>query len=146
MTPAPAHWVVVDASVWVSRLVPHAVHHEVSRHWLERYTADGGRLVAPVILFIEVAGAIARRTGQPALAHRAVAQLWSIGALRVAPVDMAVGREATRLAADLRMRGADAIYAAVARRLRIPLVTWDAEQQQRAGVLIPTYTPAAIPC
>jgi predicted nucleic acid-binding protein len=43
------------------------------------------------------------------------------------------------------MRGADAIYAAVARRLRIPLVTWDAEQQQRAGTLIPTYTPAAIP-
>jgi predicted nucleic acid-binding protein len=87
------------------------------------------------------------RTGarQPALAHRAVAQLWGVGELRVAPVDMAVGREATRLAADLRMRGADAIYAAVARRLRIPLVTWDAEQQQRAGALIPTYTPAAIP-
>ncbi len=29
--------IVVDASVWVSRLVPQDVHHELTRQWLERY-------------------------------------------------------------------------------------------------------------
>lgn len=36
---------VVDASVVVSRLVPHDVHHEASRRWLSRHVAEGGLLV-----------------------------------------------------------------------------------------------------
>src|SRR5579883_745268 len=111
---APPTWAVVDASVWVSRLVPQDVHHDVSRRWLDRYIAAGGRLVAPIMLFIEVAGAIARRTGQPTLAHQAIAHLRTVTQLHIVPVDMVVGRNASHLAADLQLRGADAIYVAVA--------------------------------
>lgn len=138
-------WVVVDASVWVSRLVPHDVNHEASREWLDSYTASGGRLVAPIILLIEIAGAVARRTGQSALAYQAVTQVRLVPHLRVVPVDLLVGMQATRLAADLRLRGADAVYVAVAHRLHIPLVTWDVEQQTRAQPLIMTHTPTSIP-
>ena len=35
---------VVDASVWVSRLVPQDVHHEASRGWLAHHLARGGDL------------------------------------------------------------------------------------------------------
>jgi predicted nucleic acid-binding protein len=35
MTNTPATMVVVDASVWVSRLVPQDAHHEASKRWLE---------------------------------------------------------------------------------------------------------------
>jgi hypothetical protein len=38
---------VVDASVVVSRLVPHDIHHEASRRWLARHVASGGLVIAP---------------------------------------------------------------------------------------------------
>lgn len=41
---------VVDASVVVSRLVPHDVHHEASRRWLARHVAGGGLVIAPALL------------------------------------------------------------------------------------------------
>ncbi len=132
---------VVDASVWVSRLVPGDVHNKASRDWFERYTSVGGRLVSPVLLLTEVAGAIARRTGKPELAHQAVKRLLNIPSLRLVASDQQLGTAAARLAADLRLRGADAMYVAVAYRLNIPLVTWDREQLERTQNFIVAYTP-----
>ena len=51
---------VVDASVWVGRLVPQDAHFEASRRWLEAVVARGGRLISPILLLSEVSGAIAR--------------------------------------------------------------------------------------
>ena len=48
---------------------------------------------------------------------------------------------AAEVAADLRLRGADAVYVAAARLLRVPLVTWDREQQQRAGAVVVVQMP-----
>jgi predicted nucleic acid-binding protein len=133
--------IVVDASVWVSRLVPQDVYHVSSRRWLEQYTAGGGRSVAPVLLLAEVAGAIARRTGQTDLAHQAVNDLFRLRALRIVPIDRRLGRLAAQLAADLSLRGADATYVAIAQYLNIPLITWDGDQQAKAGKTIKVYTP-----
>jgi predicted nucleic acid-binding protein len=49
---------VVDASVVVSNLVPHDVHHAASRAWLTRHIGDGGLVVAPALLLPEIADAI----------------------------------------------------------------------------------------
>jgi len=132
---------VVDASVWVSRLVPQDVHHVQSRSWLEQYTADGNLLVAPVILLPEVAGAVARRTGLSELGQQAIQAILRIPGLRLVTLDSRLGLEAARLAADLRLRGADAVYVAVAHRLRLPLITWDEEQRLRAATAIVVRTP-----
>jgi len=127
---------VVDASVWVSRLVPADANHAASRAWLEGESAQGGLLVAPTILLPEVAGALARRTGLASAARRAVTQLLRVPVLRLVTVDHLLAREAATLGARLRLRGADAVYVAVARRLRLPLVTWDKEQEARARTVI----------
>ncbi len=132
---------VVDASVWVSRLVPQDAHHGASRRWLEARGAAGDLLVAPVLLLAEVAGAVARRTGAPELGHRAVEGLLRFPNLRLVSLDRRLGREMGRLAADLRLRGADAAYVAVAAHLGLPLVTWDQEQALRAASHIPVRTP-----
>lgn len=129
---------VVDASVWVSRLVPQDVHHPASRRWLE---AHADPLIAPILLLAEVAGAIARRTGAPELGRQAVETLTQLPNLRLVPLDPRLGLETARLAADLQLRGADAAYVAVAYHLHLPLVTWDREQADRAGPLIAVYTP-----
>jgi predicted nucleic acid-binding protein len=133
---------VVDASVWVSRLVPGDPSHATSRAWLEAQVARGDLLVSPALLLPEVAGALVRRTGLAVAARRAIAQLLRLPAVRLVAVDERVAREAGRLAARLRLRGADAVYVAVARLLRLPLVTLDHEQERRAGEAIVVRQPS----
>jgi predicted nucleic acid-binding protein len=132
---------VVDATVWVSLFAPQDVYHAASRRWLHQYTAGGGMLVEPAILLAEVAGAIASRTGQPALGRRAVTQLLAFPTLRLAPVDRQLGQAAADMAADLGLQGADAVYTALAAQLAIPLVTWDAEQIARVQTVIQASIP-----
>jgi predicted nucleic acid-binding protein len=132
---------VVDASVWVSRLVPQDKHHAASRLWLETFLAQEGRVAAPALLLPEIAGAISRRTGKPKLAHVAVGQLQRLTALRLVRLDRRLAESAARLAGDLSLRGADAVYVAIAHQLKIPLLTWDEEQHTRASPLIVVATP-----
>src|SRR5205823_9952586 len=79
----PRALMVVDASVVVSRLLPHDVHHEVSRRWLAQHVGDGGVVLAPTLLLAELAGAVARRTQPPRLARRAVAAGLPLPAVRL---------------------------------------------------------------
>lgn len=51
-------------------------------------------------------------------------------------------RRAAKLAAALRLRGADAVYVALALEYGATLVTWDAEMLQRAPAAMLTMTPA----
>ncbi len=125
----------------VSRLVPHDVHHEASRRWLTRHVDRGGLVIAPALLLLEVAGAVARRTGEPRLARRAVDAVLRVPGLRLVPVDDVLARMAARLAGRLRVRGADAIYIAAAAALRLPLVTWDIERRDRAARLVEVLVP-----
>lgn len=133
--------VVIDASVVVSWLVSYDVNHDASRLWIERYNTANGLLVAPALLMVEVAAAIARQTGQPVLAKAAIKNLYAIHTLRVVPVDSVLVRSAVNVAADLQLRAGDAIYVAVAHELKIPLLSWDKERLQRGGKLITTCTP-----
>jgi len=132
---------VVDASVWVSRLVPGDGHHASSRAWLERHVAAGGLIAAPVLLLAEVAGAISRRTGDATLARRAVTAILVVPTLRLVAVDQRLAHVAAQLAGDLGLRGADAMYAATAMELNVPLVTWDQGQLARAGQRIAAGSP-----
>ena len=132
---------VVDASVVVSHLVPHDMHHAASRAWLTRHVSDGGLVIAPALLLPEIAGAIARRTGVARLAERAVEAVLRLPTLRLVPVDGVLARSAAGLAGRLRLRGADAIYIATAATLRQPLVTWDVEQREGAARVIVVLAP-----
>jgi predicted nucleic acid-binding protein len=135
---------VVDASVWVSLFVPQDAHHAASRRWLQSYSAGGGILVEPAILLAEVGGAIARRTGQAALGRRAISQVLAFPTLRLTAVGRQLGLAAAHLAADHHLRGADAIYAALAQQLGIPLITWDSEQIARTHAILQAETPPTL--
>ena len=132
---------VVDASVWVSRLVPQDIQHAASRRWLEEQAAGGDLVISPTLLLAEVAGAISRRTRHGELAHQAVQVLLRLTELRLVPLDSRLGRMAAQLAAEIGLRGADAVYVATAHHLNVPLVTWDREQQVRADRLVAVQSP-----
>ena len=51
---------VVDASVWVSRVLAHDPDHERTVRWFDRQTTEGALHVAPMLLLAEVAGALAQ--------------------------------------------------------------------------------------
>jgi predicted nucleic acid-binding protein len=56
-------------------------------------------------------------------------------------IDQALVDEATDLASELSLRGADAYYVAVARTLGLALVTFDREQLSRAASVVLTIRP-----
>jgi predicted nucleic acid-binding protein len=61
--------------------------------------------------------------------------------MHLIPIDQPLVDEATRLAADLMLRGADSYYVAVAKMLNLPLVTFDKEQLSRTTTVITTIRP-----
>lgn len=128
--------IIIDASVWVSMLVPQDVHHEASRRWLEEQTETGQRLIEPVLMLTEVAGAISRRTGSSDMARSAIDKLMRIPLLHIVAIDHHLGQKATELAANLHLSGADAVYVAVAQKLGAPLASWDQEQLERANTVV----------
>jgi predicted nucleic acid-binding protein len=126
-------FVVVDASVWVVRLVQEDVFHELVRDWMTEKRKEGVEFLSPSLSLAEVAGAISRRTGDPSLGMRAIELIQHLPGLRLVEMDQPLMDEAASLAAELGLRGADSTYVAVAVRLDIPLVTLDVDQKERAA-------------
>jgi predicted nucleic acid-binding protein len=123
---------ILDASVWVSRLVSQDEFYAAVKSWMEKQRDAGVQFLSPSLLLPEVGGAIVRRTGDPALGKRAITQLENMPGLRLVEMDNELVHEAARLAAELGLRGADSVYVAVARQLNLPLVTFDVDQRERA--------------
>ena len=137
--------VVVDASVWVSWLITSDVNHESSLLWIVRYLDEGGLLVAPALMLIEVAAAISRQLRDSNLARETVKNLSDAREIRIDSMDTTLIWAAVEVATNLQLRAGDATYVALAHQLNIPLVSWDKEQLQRAGSLVATYTPGEYP-
>lgn len=123
--------VVVDASVFISLLVETDVHHKRCVTWLRGRLANGESLIAPSILLPEVGGAISRHTSDTN-GRSALITLRRVRTLRLVPVDAKLAALAADIAVDHGVRGADALYAAVATSLAIPLVTLDHDFQRVA--------------
>lgn len=132
---------VTDASVWVSRFLNDDAFHAASLRWLTEMIADERAVVAPASMLAEVAGAIARRTGKTQMGYEVVQRIRRVPSLQLVAIDPDLGNYAAEIASSYRLRGADAMYVAVAHRLQLPLVSWDREQLERAASLIRTSSP-----
>jgi predicted nucleic acid-binding protein len=132
---------VIDASVYVSRLQRAEVQHAESLRLFEAVTAQRVPVLCPDILLPEVAAALARGLDEAEFAYRAAVHLRALPGHRFIAVNGGLSRLAARLAAERRLRGCDAIYAALARREGAPLITWDEQQRQRAAAVVETLTP-----
>ncbi len=133
--------VVVDASVWVSRLLSQDPNNATATSWVGRHVRSGGILAAPTLFAIEVGASVSRRTKILTDAHAAVSQLYALPFVQLVPIDQDLVNEAADLAIDLGLRGADSLYVALARQLAIPLVSFDREQLTLPAHLIQTIRP-----
>ena len=133
---------VIDASVWVAALLTHDVHHADAAAFLNRLVENNISATTPLLALPEVAGAIARQSDDSVAAEDAArflaAQTW----LQSAPLDDALTKAATTVAARQRLRGADAVYVALAASDDGVLVTLEREMLKRAAPSVTAMSPA----
>lgn len=129
---------VIDASVWVSFYLPQDTNHPATTPFIRRVVQNRVLVFAPGLILVEIGAALARRVDQDT-ARRAVAQLRRLPYLRLASLDTLGVARATRTAIDCRLRGADAVYVALAQRLALPLVSWDSEHHTRRCIHYGVY-------
>jgi predicted nucleic acid-binding protein len=132
---------VIDASVYIALVNAHEREHASSWAWLEQARAAEESVVAPVILLAEVAAALSRGVGEPALAHRVVQQLARSEVIELIPITLAMAEQAAEIAAEQRIRGCDAVYVTLAHQLNDTLVTLDRQQLERGAALVAVRAP-----
>ncbi|HSO35917.1 MAG TPA: type II toxin-antitoxin system VapC family toxin [Labilithrix sp.] len=131
--------ICLDASVAVASERPKEPSHAASRARIDRILAGTDEIVVPALFPIEVAAALARVgvAEKDVIAYvdrlTAGAELVAIGPKR-APLIQAV-------ALATKLRAADATYAWVAGREKVPLVTLDGEVLKRAASVCAVEPP-----
>ena len=132
----------VDASVWVNAFDQREPGHHVSRQFLEVLRDQTLPIIVPNLVLVEVAGAISRTRRAPAQAQAFATALSQLPHVTVRMLDEVCALHALTLAAQYGLRGADAVYAAVARESGTTLVTLDNEHPTRLINLMTVCTPA----
>jgi predicted nucleic acid-binding protein len=138
--PEPRRY-TIDASVFVNAFNPHEEGHAESLAALTAIQHRGDPVIVPTLLLPEIAAAVARASddNDGALAYaNAAAGLPNLTLVSLTP---AMARQAAELAAAHRLRGADAIYVAVARRYGATLLSRDDEQRARGCAVVACLTP-----
>lgn len=133
----------LDASVFLNAFNPAEPGHDDSEALMARLQASAVPVIVPSLVLPEVAGAIARIRGDERLAREFASELANLSHVLLVPLDLSLAEQAVELAAIYRLRGADAVYAAVARRFGAILVTRDREQAERLSGVLVTRSPKA---
>jgi predicted nucleic acid-binding protein len=104
----------IDASVWVNADSPTEENYASSRALLDWVANRQTPVVAPTLLLVEVTAAISRVRGNSALARDYAARMAVLPFIRWIALDEPLAAQAAELAAQHALRGADAVYVAVA--------------------------------
>ena len=131
----------IDASVFVNAFNPHEEGHEASLEILSVLQERDDPVIVPTLLVPEIAAAIARATDDGGGALQYATATAALPHLTLVSLTEALAQQAADLAARHRLRGADAVYVAVARRYSTTIVSRDDEQRTRAAALVTCQTP-----
>jgi len=132
----------VDANVFVSAALQAEPHHVSSQAFLNAARDASVDFRCPTLLPVEVAASVARVTGDNALAMRTLRAVRLRPRLRLVALTPTRATRAAELATTRRLRGADAVYFAVAVESGATLITWDTELLLRGPAASPVLTPS----
>jgi predicted nucleic acid-binding protein len=133
----------IDASVWVNGFDRRESGHQISRQLLELLGTRSLPIIVPNLVLIEVAAVISRTRNKPSQAQTFAIALSNLSNVTILPLDDVLVHQTITLAAQHKLRGADAVYAAVAKQANCTLITLDNEQLTRLGGVVITQTPTA---
>ena len=134
----------VDASVFLNAFNPYEAGHAESYRLLAGLQDKATPIIVPTLLLPEVAAAISRGREDEAFAREFVGALGRLPHLVWVPLDTTLARQASEVAAQHRLRGSDAVYAAVALRFGSVLVTLDRERRERVESALQARYPVEV--
>jgi predicted nucleic acid-binding protein len=133
----------IDASVFVNAFNPHEKGHAASLQLLADLQQGSDPIIVPTLCLPEIASAVSRASGDAAGALQYVSATMALPHLTLVTLTTAMARQAAELAVQHRLRGADAVYLATARRYGTTLVSRDDEQLARGSAVTACRTPEA---
>ena len=138
--PSPQRF-TIDASVFINAFNPEETGYAHSHRLLDRLRKSAATLIEPTLLFPEIAATIGRMQDDADLALQFANTVRQWQGMVVIGLDEVLAQQAAEIAAQHRLWGSDAVYAAVAMRFDTALVTLDREQQKRVAAVIRTTSP-----
>ena len=133
--------VTVDASVFVNAFSPMESGSDHSLEFITQLTQNGVPIIVPTLLLPEIAASIARKQGHAEMGIELADDIRILPNITLVNIDESLARLAAQTAAKYKLRGSDAIYAAVALRFGTQLVTLDREQLERLAPALPVSAP-----
>ncbi|MDA0241965.1 MAG: PIN domain-containing protein [Chloroflexi bacterium] len=131
----------IDASVWVNSFDEREAGSQTSRAFLQQVATQQLPVFVPYLLLVEVAGAISRARQTAEQAQQFSAALRALPNVAFIGLQEELTQEAVRLAAQHRLRGVDAIYAAVALYTQSTLISPDQEHLTRLQGVLKVESP-----
>ena len=133
--------VTVDASVFVNAFSPTEEGSDQSLEFITRLRNEGIPIVQPTLFLPEVIASVARKKGSSELALELAQEFRKFSGLTLVTLDENLADFASEVAAKNRLRGSDAVYAAVALRFGTELITLDKEQLARLPKVLSVRKP-----
>jgi predicted nucleic acid-binding protein len=131
----------IDASVFVNAFNPHEDGHAASLQLLVAIQERGDPVMMPTLVIPEITAAVARVSDDSVGALEYAKATAALPHFTLVTLTAATARQAAELAATYRLRGADAVYLAVAHRYGTTLVSRDEEQRTRGSAVVTCRTP-----
>lgn len=133
--------VTIDASVWINAFRPGEAGHQESLAFLEKIRHTHEPMISPTLLLPELAAVLARGGEKRENILRFVQSVKDLPHQVWIALDDTTAQVAVELAAQCQLRGADAVYGAVALRFGAVLVTRDREQLERLKGTLQVHAP-----
>ena len=133
--------ITIDASVFVNAFSPKEPGSDKSFEFISHIKEQNIPMILPVLVLPEITAALSRRQGNPETALRLVQEIKSMPGITFISVDESIANLAVDIAANNRLRGSDAVYAAVALRYGTELITLDREQLERLPNVLAVHAP-----
>ena len=131
----------IDASVFVNAFNPHEDGHAASLQFLVAIQERGDPVMMPTLVIPEITAAVARVSDDSVGALEYAKATAALPHVTLVTLTAATARQAAELAATYRLRGADAVYLAVAHRYATTLVSRDEKQRARGSAVVTCRTP-----
>jgi predicted nucleic acid-binding protein len=141
VSPAP---LTIDANVYVSAVTPSESAHASCLELLRLVHQARRLIVTPILVRPEVAAALSQQGRRPADALAYAESILRGAYVTPAPLGSRLAESAARIAVEHRLRGADAVYAAVALRYDAVLVTNDRQLRDRGATIVTTRSSEEI--
>ena len=136
--------VTVDASVFVNALSPDEERSDESAEFMSQLKHEGVVLIQPTLFIPEVVASIARKQDSTDIALEVLHEFKKFPKLTLVDLDDDFADFASEVAANNRLRGSDAVYAAVALRFGTELITLDKEQLDRLPKVLSVRSPGTM--